>query len=171
GRTSVSFRYPNLATNDDFLPNTGGVIAVPPSMIQYKRGEYRVQVDVVGSDNGTIYATASDTTTVPQASLSYSGATSGPTEQALLSTTNLSNSGGRVIGNVIVRVTLSDAASAPLTAAAADFAYLDGGSFVTLPWTVVGNNLVTHFGPPIVGFELEDGHNQNTAGRGIFHRA
>src|SRR5690606_35758306 len=156
GRPAITFRYPNLPANDVPLPTIDPAIALPPSKFQFKHGEYQVHVSLVG-DDGTVYATAMDGTTVPDAAISYSGPTSGQTEDALLSTSTLTNVGGRVDGNVIVRITLADAGAAPLTPADADLYYQVGGSFVPLPWTQDGNNLVTYFGPA-AGFPLEDGH-------------
>ncbi len=168
GRPAATFRYPNLAANDLPLPTIDPAIALPPSKFQFKHGEYQVHLSLVG-DDGTVYATAMDGTTVPDAAISYSGPTSGQTEDALLSTSTLTNIGGRVDGNVIVRITLADAASAALTPADADVYYQDGGNFLPLPWTQDGNNLVTFFGPGS-GFPLEDGHDATNSAQGIFHR-
>ncbi|MBB5207401.1 MBG domain-containing protein [Chiayiivirga flava] len=172
GRSAVLLRYPNNPVNDIPLPSTGGVaIPLPATNFRFRRGEFHVQVDVVGSVDGTIYASTDGSTTVPDASITYSGATSGPAEAALLSQTTLRNDGGPVDGNVIVRVTLDDAGGATLAPADAEFAYQLGGDYATLPWvdTSPDGGLVTYFGPG-AGFELPDGHDATTAGRGIFHR-
>ncbi len=55
-------------------------------MLRFKYGEYQVHVFVVGTD-GTVYDKAQSGTSVPNASIAYNGAMSGPAEQALLSTT------------------------------------------------------------------------------------
>jgi len=176
GRPAVTFRYPVNPAYDQPLPTIDPAVATPPAKFRFKRGDYQVHVSLVGAD-GTVYASAFDGTTVPEASVTYAGATSGQAEDALLSQTRLRNTGGRVDGNVIVRVTLSDADSGPgnvipLDAGDAEFAYQLGDTYATLPW--VGNaadgGLVTYFGPPVIGFPLEDGHDATTAGRGIFHR-
>ncbi len=175
GRPAVTFRYPVNPAYDQALPTIDPAAITPPAKFRFKRGDYQVHVSLVGTD-GTVYASAFDGTTVPEASIAYAGATSGQAEDALLSQTRLRNTGGRVDGNVIVRVTLSDAASGPgnvvpLDASDVDFAYQLGDSYVTLPWAgnAVDGGLVTYFGP-VSGFPLEDGYDATTAGRGIFHR-
>lgn len=175
GRPAVTFRYPNVATYDQPLPVIDPAIGIPPSQFSFKRGDYQVHISLVG-DDGTVYATAQDGTTVPDAAVAYAGATSGQAEDSLLSTTTLRNAGGRVAGNVIVRVTLSDAAATsatpiPLVSGDADLAYQLGDTYATLPWvgSAADGGLVTFFGPTS-GFPLEDGYNATTAGRGIFHR-
>ena len=138
--------------------------------LRLRAGEYSVHIDVVGSIDGTVYASATtNTTSVPDAAISYSGALSGPTEQLLLSQTTLVNQGGRATQNVRIRITLSDAADAPLTDADAELFYQLGGDYQPLPLAEVGGTLQTWFGPG-VGFALEDGHNATNAGAGLFHR-
>ncbi len=175
GRPAATFRYPVNPINDVPLPTIDPAVPVPPALLRFKRGDYQVHVSIVGSD-GTVYATASDGTTVPDVTIAYAGATSGQAEDALLSQTTLRNSGGRVDENVLVRVTLSDAASSdvapiPLFAADVEFAYQLGADYQTLTWldSAADGGLVTYFGPGS-GFALEDGHDATTAGRGIFHR-
>jgi uncharacterized repeat protein (TIGR01451 family) len=175
GRPAVTFRYPVNPVYDLPLPHIDPAVATPPAKFRFKRGDYQVHVSLVGAD-GTVYASAFDGTSVPEASISYDGATSGQAEDALLSTTRLRNTGGRVDGNVIVRVTLSDAASSngsptPLAAGDVEFAYQFGDTYYTLPWagSASDGGLVTYFGPGS-GFPLEDGYDATTAGRGIFHR-
>jgi len=168
GRPAQVFRYPVNPANDIALlplPAT----PLPPAKFQFRPGEYRVQVDVVGADGSTVYASATATTSVPAASVAYAGPTSGQAEDALLTATRLRNTGGRVVGNVIVRITLGDDDGGALAPADAEFAYQLGGGYATLPWTPSGGELVTWFGPG-AGFELRDGHDATTAGRAIFHR-
>ena len=168
GRPAVRFRYPNLPAND--LPLPTGEYPMPPGNLRLRAGEYRVTVDVVGSQDGTVYASATtNTTSVPDAAISYNGATFGPAEELLLSTVTLANGGGRATGNVIVRVTLSDMSGAPLSAADAELFYQLGGSYQPLPLSVVGNDLQTWYGPA-GGFPMEDGHDATDAGAGLFHR-
>jgi uncharacterized repeat protein (TIGR01451 family) len=175
GRPAVTFRYPVNPAYDQPLPTIDPSVATPPAKFRFKRGDYQVHVSLVGTD-GRVYASAFGGTTVPEASITYDGATSGQAEDALLSTTRLRNTGGRVDGTVIVRVTLSDAASSestpiPLVAGDVEFAYQLGETYFTLPWagSATDGGLVTYFGPGN-GFPLEDGYDAITAGRGIFHR-
>src|SRR5690606_31841904 len=170
GRPAVQFRYPNLPANDlplATLPPT----ATPPSNLRFRAGEYRTVVEIVGSVDGTVYASATtNTTSVPDASISYSGPLSGPAEQLLISQTRLRNQGGRSTANVIVRITLSDAGGADLTAADAELFYQLGGAYQPLPVVEDGDgNLVTLYGPG-AGFPLEDGHDATDAGAALFHR-
>src|SRR5690606_25777315 len=170
GRPAVFFRYPNLPANDLPLPNTGGPQAIPFE-IRFAPGQYRLLTEVVGADDTTIYATSSTiVTTVPDAAITLDGSFTGSAEQSLLSTTTLTNFGGPLPENVLVRLTLTDSGSAPLVASDAEFAYQDGATYQTLPWTEQGGALVTLFGPPVTGFPVGDGYNSSTAGRGIFHR-
>ena len=177
GRTSVLLRYPNIQDNDLPLPTLDPAMALPPANLRLRPGEYRVQVDVVGSTTGTVYASSvTNTTTVPSAHIAYSGAASGDAEDLLLSTTRLRNQGGRVDGNVVVRVTLSDAAAtdlAPIALATgdADLMYQDGADYLPLTWLptpAADGGLVSYFGA--AGFALEDGYDVTTAGAGVFHR-
>ncbi|HET6631115.1 MAG TPA: MBG domain-containing protein [Rhodanobacteraceae bacterium] len=168
GRPAVTFRYPVNPAYDQAMPAMP-VTDLPPSLVQLKPGEYQVTATVVGDDDGRVYASDMVTTTVPDAAVSYNGPLSGPTETALLSQATLANTGGRVIGNVIVRITLSDAGGAALSPTDAEFAYQDGAAFQQLPWTQDGDNLVTWYGPA-TGFELEDGHLATASGSTIFHR-
>jgi len=175
GRPAVTFRYPVNPVYDQPLPTIDPAVATPPAKFLFKRGDYQVHVSLVGTD-GTLYASAFDGTTVPEASISYAGATSGQAEDSLLSQTRLRNTGGRVEGNAIVRVTLSDAVSStgtpiPLATGDVEFAYQLGQTYQTLPWagSAADGGLVTYLGPG-TGFPLEDGYDATTAGRGIFHR-
>jgi hypothetical protein len=170
GRAAAIFRYPINPANDAPLPGSLSQTALPPTLFRFKPGQYAVQVQLVGADNTTVYATATSGTSVPNAGIAYNGPTSGPAEDALLSTTTLTNSGGRVVqGNVIVRITLSDTGGAALSPTDAQFDYQNGDHYDTLPWTQSNGDLVTYFGPG-TGFPLEDGHDATTAGRAIFHR-
>lgn len=178
GRPAVSFRYPNLPENDLALGNTGGAVVLPPATLRFRPGEYRVQVDVVGSSDGMVYASATtNTTTVPNVAIGYNGGTSGPAEQLLLSTATLANSGGRVDVPVRVRVTLSDATATPeapvlLAPGDAELFYQLGDAYQPLPWAAqaaADGGLVTWYGPAS-GFPLEDGHNDTDPGAGLFHR-
>ena len=171
GRPAVEMRYPNLPENDAVLGSTGGfAVPIPDGSLRFRAGEYRVYLDVVGSD-GTVYASAtSNTTSVPDASIAYSGPLSGPAEQLLVSQTTLRNQGGRSVGNVLVRVTLSDAFGATLTTDDAELFYQSGGDYAELPLVELGGDLVTLYGPPGTGFPLEDGHDATDAGAALFHR-
>lgn len=168
GRPATTFRYPNLAANDVPLPNLDPAMPLG-AKLAFKHGQYQVHARIVGAD-GTVYASsASVGTTVPDIAIGYNGPTSGQAEDALASQSTLTNVGGRVDGNVIVRVTLGDAANATLASGDATFSYQLGGGFIALPWTQSGNDLVTYFGPP-GGFPLEDGYNAITSAQGVFHR-
>ena len=168
GRTATIFRYPNLAANDAVMPNVD-----PPVMLgiklAFKAGEYQLFGSIVGADGHVYASSATARTTVPNAQLTYNGPTAGQAEDALLSQTRLTNTGGRADGNVIVKVTLADVGGATLAPADAEFAYQLGGSFMPLPWTQAGSDLVTWFGPP-TGFPLEDGYDAISSARAIFHR-
>ena len=168
GRTATIFRYPNLAANDAVMPTVDPPVALGMKLA-FKPGEYQIFGSIVGADGHVYASTAPARTTVPDAHLAYNGPTSGQAEDALLSQTRLTNTGGRTDGNVIVKVTLADVGSATLAPADAEFAYQYGGSFLPLPWTQAGNDLVTWFGPP-TGFPLEDGHDATTSAQAIFHR-
>lgn len=168
GRPATTFRYPNLAANDLPLPHLDPAMPLG-AKFAFKHGQYQVHARIVGAD-GAVYATSALAgTTVPDVAIGYNGPTSGQAEDALASQSTLSNSGGRVDGNVIVRVTLADAASAALDPSAATFSYQFGGDFLPLPWTQAGNDLVTYYGPAS-GFPLEDGYDATSSAQGVFHR-
>lgn len=77
GRPAVFFRYPNLAANDTPLPNTAGPITAPMEF-RFAPGEYRFISQVVGSNDGTMYATSSTlVTTVPDAQIALAGSFTG----------------------------------------------------------------------------------------------
>lgn len=168
GRTATFFRYPNLAANDAVMPTVDPPVALGVKLA-FKAGEYQIVGRIVGADGHVYASTTPVSTTVPNALIAYNGPTSGQAEDAILSQTRLTNTGGRSDGNVIVRVTLSDAGGAALVPADAEFAYQLGGGFMPLPWTQVGDDLVTWFGPP-AGFAFEDGHDATTSAQAIFHR-
>ncbi len=167
GRASATFRYPNLADNDLPLPRLDPAMPLS-AKFAFKRGEYQVHARIVGRD-GTVYASAMAGTTVPEVLIGYNGATSGQAEDALRSQTLLRNFGGRVDGNVIVKVTLADTANAALAPSDATVYYQQGAAFTALPWTQAGNDLVTYYGPAS-GFPLAGGYIATTSAKGIFHR-
>ena len=166
GRSAQLFRYPINAANDTTLPTLPTTV-LPPSKLRFKRGKYQMHVSVVGDDNGITYASASADTTVLGAIVDYSGATSGPAEQPLLATTTVENIGGPVIGDVVVRVTLTEATD-PLVPSDATFEYPVGASYVPLSWTEQSGALVATLPPG--SFALFDGFNEVMADRATFHR-
>lgn len=168
GRAAVFLRYPNVPANDAPVPTLASALNVPLAW-RFAPGEYRIVADVIGSNDGQIYASSEVVTSVPQIGLQQTGPGLAAADTALFGASRLTNTGGQLPLPVRVRLRLHEASNAVLSAGDADLAWHDGSGYVALSWTQDGPDLVARFTPTGGGL-LADGYAATLAERAVFHR-